>query len=683
MKHYVLLLVLLLLSLSVESQTHDPTIVRFVNTGKMYVGENVQSSSSASLFIPDGVLVSDSSGIVQNGITAVGGNFYQNARTKAFVLGVDSFTVSTGTVQFMTNSLISPTVRREIAVWQGNSFIPAVYTVNDPSNVDFFVRGDYYIAFPNIEIATDDTIYLSEVMGIDAIDIRRTSGLGALYLESNPVGADQIFDASLRVTGSNVTEGSVIIEKYVLPFRDKGDGNAYLFPFASPYTNQRAGYFAGNWVRAPRADVSGHYVYPFANMKSTGGQDFIDESQYVRWAPDLLAAGAPYLLRLQPQGFAYDLPFVITGGEEHDLDKFVFNGTPHNLPTVAEQKMTGNVFSQSAANSVNAIQWLIGNSYTSAISIDSLYAAIDESLISFSKYLYIYPHGATTYEEYDLSIDYALGDIPNIPAMSVFMLIVSSGNTNTVQPFTITPSMQVHGKSFADDGSGPALVSAPPANRLTFRLTPEDNPFIYDQTRIVLHENGRAGVDVFDIAKTLNPTSDYFQFYGGSKERALAKNVLPPATEKALLLVRAPKNALSARLTVSGLETSTTEVLLLYDTKLNVWTDLLVVEDYVFLSEPNDDPERFVLYFQTPVGMESIETESLYAYCQGNYLYLNRLAETDKDSRLKIYNPSGLLMQETVIDSYPQYQTAVNIPQGVYIAKIEGERNAVLKFIKR
>ncbi|GHT75030.1 hypothetical protein AGMMS50262_09220 [Bacteroidia bacterium] len=267
--------------------------------------------------------------------------------------------------------------------------------------------------------------------------------------------------------------------------------------------------------------------------------------------------------------------------------------------------------------------------------------------------------------------------------MSIFMLIVSSANTETSQLFVITPGMQIHGKSVAEDGSGAAFAPIHVPNQLTFRLIPEGNPFIYDRTRIVLQPGLSEGVDNVDIAKSLNPAGDYFQLYSGSQDRALAKNALPEAVAKTTLCVSPPKYALSCRLTVEGVETITTDDLLLKDNKLNVWAKLLETPEYVFTSEPNDTPERFTLYFKAPTGVEDIDTEAIYAYYANGSLHVNRLTDADNESRLSIYNPSGLVLQTTTIDNYPQYSTAINLPQGVYIAKLEGNRNVIVKFIKR
>ncbi|GHT73506.1 hypothetical protein AGMMS50262_04710 [Bacteroidia bacterium] len=680
MKNYLVLL-LLTVSLSVVAQTHDPTVVRMVNLGKMCVAPRADYPAKAALFVPDGILADSLSSIVQDGITAMGGNFYQNAQTNVFKVGADGFTVNTGIVRFMQAS--DPAVQRAVALWPSGRTIPARYTSANPSATGFFVRGDHYIAFPNILLTTADTIHVGAVLGMDAINLTRPAdSTGVLYLESNAVGADQVFDASLRVTGNSVSAGMVVIEKYVQPFRNTNNGNHYLYPFASPYTGQRAGYYAGNWVRAPQADASGSYGYPYGNKKAATG-NWIDASQFVHGAGDLLTAGAPYLLELMPQGFDYDSdPYVMTGGEDHDLQTFVFDGTPYNLPYNAEQKFTGELFSRSAKAGTDAgnktQNWVIGNSYTSALSIDSLVEAIVDSKITFSKVFYVYPHGATSYLTCNTDNVSAL---PDIPAMSVFMLIVSSTNTETAEVFKIRPGMQTHGKGIKTDRSGADKSPALPPAALTFHLTPENNPFIYDRAQVVLQAGASEGSDSGDVSKLLN-TGHYFNLYSQAGNSKLQTNSLPETTGQTSLCVTAPKFAVSCRLTVEGVETVHAPSLQLYDTKLNVWTDLYENSEYVFTSEPGDSPDRFKLYFKAPTEIETVNTESIYAYCQDNTLYVNRLTDADKGAKLLIYNASGFILQQTEIDTYPHYSTAVSLPQGVYIAKIEGNRNTVVKFIK-
>ena len=246
--------------------------------------------------------------------------------------------------------------------------------------------------------------------------------------------------------------------------------------------------------------------------------------------------------------------------------------------------------------------------------------------------------------------------------------------------------MQVHGKGFANDGTGPFLSPAQfstSSTYLTFRLTPEDNPYIYDQARIVLQEGTPLTLKDLVIEKPFNSTSDYFQLYSGNEIQPLSKNVLPENISKTSLFVAPPKHTLSCRLTVSGLETLSTNTLFLYDSKLDTWTDLLLSEDYVFESEPQDDSDRFTVYFKSPTSLDLVETTSVSAFCKDGYLYLNGLTSADLGSRLSIYNTAGLLLQETEIDSYPQYSTSVAFSSGVYVAKIMGEQPAIIKFIKR
>ena len=691
----LLTLLILLSPLSALAQT-DTT--RFVNKGKMHVASIPGKPGVASLYIPHGVRMTASPSIVQNGVTAIGGNFYQDSDTAVFALDATNrnFTRSTGTVRFFGQRAATDTLRA-ITVWHKKD---ARYSgLEDPA----FDRSKAYIAFPNIEINTPDTIHVPFTMGMDAINITRGSS-GVLYLESNlNTEDDLVYDASLRTTGTSVDPGAVVIEKYVLPFRHTASANTYLFPFATPYTNQRAGYFAGNWVRAPKPDANDSYYYPYGNMKSTTGQDFIDASQYVHGANDLLNPSSPYLLKLQPDGYTYDQSgdflFILTGGEDHDLDKFVFNGTPYNLAHTEEQKFTGNLLSRTPVDGQTTAggktqNWLTGNSYTSALSIDSIIDKIGNSDIEFSSTLYIYPHGATGYQTYTMSPG---ADIPDIPAMSVFMLVVTKDNTETSEIFTITPQMQVHsGGTGASNGLTPSpssrkpdgLQSAPsPANRLSFTLTTEDNPFIYDRAQVQLNFGALAGSDSWDVTKLLNTSNQYFQLYSQSGQNKLQTNALPLSTEQAALCVVPPAHALDCRLTVEETghaETGHATSLLLHDTKTNAWTDLRETPEYVFTSEPGDSPDRFTVYFKTPTGINTPTVNTgIYAYYGQGQLIINRLTEEDKGSHLKVYSTSGTLIKEAEIDSYPGYTLPLSLSHGVYIAKIEGSRSTVIKFIKR
>ncbi|GHT72603.1 hypothetical protein AGMMS50262_01790 [Bacteroidia bacterium] len=638
-------------------------------------------SDTAVLYIPDAVAVAGNSSILQNGVTAVGGNFYQGASTPAFSLdAAGNFTIGTGKVRFKTDS--NPAEKREIAVWNNpNSY----YNLNGTD----FSRKIHYVAFPNVELATNDTVYVANTFGLDANNLTRPANpavSGVLYLESNPVGT-QVYDASFRVTGTNVTAGAVVVEKYVLPYRNPNKNTAYLFPFASPYINQKAGYFAGNWVRTPVTDANGSTAYPYANQKSSNG-DFIAENQYVRGANDLLNAVQPYLLKLQPAGYTYENSgdfqgFTVTGGNDHDLPKFVFDGTPYNIAYTAEQKFTGsNLYSRTPATTGTTLNWLIGNSYTGALSGDSLVRLIEDSGITFSSLVYVYPHGATTYETYDIAQGATL---PDIPAMSIFMVRVSNKNMETGKAFTIPATFQVHTDSTStvnEGDGGPFKISTSTIASLELRLTPAANPFIYDRSRIYLREDANVETDKYDIVKMENPGNQYFTIYTQAGTSHLQNNALPVETVSVPVSVSPARDTMECRLTVSG--EVETEKLLLHDTKLNVWTDLLEIPEYVFTTQPADNSERFVLYFKSPTGIDEVSTTAIYGYYSDGIFHLNRLQPADEGSNLKIYNASGILVVETTVTGSPHYQTAVRGAQGVYIARLEGSASVqTFKFVRK
>ena len=128
--------------------------VTFVNTGAMNVAPN--GVSGVSLFVPDAMrqqtVAGRSVNIIHNGITELGGNFYQDAATTVFdVNATTTVGTSTGKFRFVTDRGVNRTVTT-----QSNA-------------INEFDRGQRYVAFPNFEISTNDSVIIPGKMGIDAI----------------------------------------------------------------------------------------------------------------------------------------------------------------------------------------------------------------------------------------------------------------------------------------------------------------------------------------------------------------------------------------------------------------------------------------------------------------------------------------------------------------------------------
>ena len=229
MRKKVLLLtgcLLLGATLSVWSQataTEQP--VRFVNIGHMYVAAQADDEG-VSLYVPNSVLMTDKSGllpaapssveIVQEGITSIGGSFYQESKGRVFTVDINGWGTDEGTIEFLDNATVNASKARYIST-------------ETKAAMSSFERASRYVAFPNIRIATNDTIFLPGRMGIDAATIKRISGKkGVLYLKSDEEGTGssaKIFDASLRVSAVGasptaasaalVDAGSVTVERNI------------------------------------------------------------------------------------------------------------------------------------------------------------------------------------------------------------------------------------------------------------------------------------------------------------------------------------------------------------------------------------------------------------------------------------------------------------------------------------
>jgi hypothetical protein len=195
-----------------------PDAVRFVNAGKMAVAANGVTGKSV-LHIPNAVWMTGNASIRQDGIITIGGNFYQNALTNVFYRSGENF-ASTGKIVFFKDN------------GAGNTGTRRYVTVNKSGNIDAFDRGQSFVAFPEIEIRTKDTVVIPARMGIDALKlIRNDNSYGKLLLESKAIndgGYDRFYDASLRITGaSNLTSdqlvppGSVIVERDLTPYREE------------------------------------------------------------------------------------------------------------------------------------------------------------------------------------------------------------------------------------------------------------------------------------------------------------------------------------------------------------------------------------------------------------------------------------------------------------------------------
>ncbi|MFV0392235.1 MAG: T9SS type A sorting domain-containing protein [Paludibacteraceae bacterium] len=694
-KKNILLLIPLFSSLLGYGQV---TNVTFLNTGKMNVAPG--GKNGVGLFVPDAIrMVGSEVEIAHNGITELGGNFYQDATTNVFDVGGASFDVpspttpSSGTFRFVSTRGVNR------------------YITTQSVDINTFDRGSYYIAFPKVELSTTDSVVLPGRMGIDAKSLHRTTpDQGFLILRSENISGKD-YDASFRITNAGsssalVDLGSVVVERDMTLYRGMS-ASPPLFAFATPYNNtQYSGYFAGNWVRKPEVDATtGHTRYVLGNKPdpSDPSNTLIARDQYVIYPSITLDASRAYLIQPRPAGYNYaDLQaengLGVTGdvAAAYNKGKFYFNGKVYTLPAYKEQLFAeDNLYSHNlTVSQTTTLNWLVGNSYTSPLSTKLIAKKLEASGMTFSPVMYVFPAGSTSYQPLDITgsgTGIAVATYDEIPAMSIFMVRVSKSNTAT-GTLTIGKSEQIHGNIAHNVANAPKYQGGPSSgstavpftNQIVFKVASMTNEYVYDLAAIGLRDGSTMESDEFDIAKV--PGNDFaFQLYtlssGNSK---LAANGVPLNAESVILALKPASAEDMYKLTPQYAETLTSEGLWLKDNATNVITDLKLNSEYLFQSAPGDDPNRFVVYFKKPAGYTGETTTGISVVSVEDKITLLNLTETDVNSRAIVYDMTGKMLVSDQITSYPAFDLREgNLLPGAYIVQIEGARNASLKFIKK
>jgi hypothetical protein len=561
-------------------------------------------------------------------------------------------------------------------------------------------------------IATNDTIFVPPTLGLDARTITlASSDAGMIYLASDLVDANSIYTASLRVTGGDnvVSQSAVIVEQRVRDFRETTSSldvpeSSILMPFASPFTEMRSGYFAGNWVRRPQMDIDRNsFLFPYGNKSADGVM--IDGDQYVCDPFQPFTPGEGYLVRLQMAGGSQDDVYNGLGWTSdealtaHDKDKFIFNGLPYaSLGYNANDRtlFTGGSILNRTVNPEIAKSftqnWVAGNSYTSAISGELIAKRLMELNTDawYMPYLYVYHHGATHYEIHEIW-DYTNNtisqSIPDIQAMGVFMVVVWRGAGQGVENLTIGSAYQVHSAGISatytqSPGTGTLTRAArsTQSDKLILTLTPEDNPFVYSRSEIMLSTN----TDNQNLSALMNPSNRLFHLYGTNQSGArLQRNALPFSAEKALLSVVPAANRMLVTLTVENAQDFATEVVELFDKKTNQWHDLRIDNTYTFEMSPNDMTDRFEVHFirqQITTGLDNNSVSDWQVYTNGNELTITRLSASLLNELVRIHDTAGVLHIQQTISSVPEQRINIaELPTGVYMLSVQGK---TVKFIK-
>ncbi|MDL2257110.1 T9SS type A sorting domain-containing protein, partial [Bacteroidales bacterium OttesenSCG-928-I14] len=446
----------------------------------------------------------------------------------------------------------------------------------------------------------------------------------------------------------------------------------------TPFKNtQRGGYYAGNFVRKFLEDANkgGHVEYVLGN-KDANGDGWIDSDQFVRDADEILVPGKGYLIEPRPSGYDYSqLPFDQTNGTAatvYDKGVFVFNGSVYNLVKNTEQIFADDeLFKKGFSGSKfdNTVNWIIGNSYTSAISIDKLLEEMTNTGLNLSSTIYLYPAGSTSYIPYKMGSSTNVIDLTDIPSMTYFMVRLSKNKTQTGS-FTVDRSMQTHGEI----SNNFLRASKPYENELVFRVSPEDNPNVYDLAMIALREKTSGSV-----AKVSNPQKNAFQLYAGSKMSI----AIEPESTNVVPLGFVPSSEVTAyHLSVARTGSVDREYLWLEDTKTGEWVNLFESTEYTFTTDKNDREERFRVHFTNkPTGLDEIIQSPLSVYYAHGNIHIRGLVEEDLNAVIRISDVQGRTVAGAEVNTYPEQIVEADLVPGVYLVYIGGERNQTVKIL--
>jgi len=676
--------------------TNNASTITFVNTGKMFIGGD---ATHTALYVPDAVRMLDNDGntpeiYLDEGATKgrwdIGGNFYQDSQSHVFKSSLDGNCY--GMVRFVDN-------RGQMRYIKPYSTEPT------------FNRSTSWVAFPSVVLETNDTVTLPAKMGIDVLNAH-TINNGKLLLKSEDIGG-KVYDASLRVkenmqkvSSDYVDPGMVIVEKWVKTYRL----GTQLFGFATPFKNtQFTGYFAGNWVRKPEQGVNLHTVYVLGNKPDPDNPAYIAMDQYVRYPTFPFDAGRGYLIKPRPTDFPYqDLingnGLGITGDEPsaYNKDKFVFDGKVYTLSSYTEQLFAEDnlpIYKLTQQTGDMTTNWLMGNSYTCAISMNALYNYIAGHTLDFSPIMYVFPAGSTSYQPYDITGNIALYQMTEIPAMSIFLLRLSKNQNSAAKiaaQFKITKNMLVH--SIVDYGQNdyvqqapaqaPGVMNAPHSglnNQVIFRLTTADNESNFDLAAIGLRSNGSLGNATNDMQKVYMPESAGFQLYTvtipdatTNVQTKLSANSVPLDVETVAMNLKPMANeAKTMILSVKGIETLTSEDFWIEDLKTGATHRFMNGEPYVFTADPADAQERFLVHFNVqpipddPTGNNGTPDTKLDMYVIGKEIFIDNLLPGDIGADAAIYDVAGKLLDTFKVTNAPKMSYLTKgLISGTYIMRL-------------
>ncbi len=649
--------------------------IRFTNTGKMYVAPN--GTDKTSLYVPSSVLMlGDGVDIIQNGRTALDGNFVNDV-----TFGNIFDNTSIGWYLFCGNSaqMINGSASKQAS----------------------------YINFPNVETFNKYSVSLDALMGMNVKELKLSEGKFVLKsiqelgtLTSSQLAHMLVKDKVSYTRGAATPEqnGVVEVELYLGDERDKR-----FFGWTSPYKTTYSDYLFYNFLLEPtheslfgdlreaitnaeyallpgRGYLIGQNVYT-GNVKQEWPDDPWKEALYEDRFTDMLTFNRYSFKDILQKTTAvasyrpdsYSLEELNTEDITMHLSKkgYHFLGNPYTCPLdmtdfVRPENNNNNPWGitrgDNGTEDVYNMFWVIsqGNAYN-----------VNEENLRFSinvTYL-VGQEVGSTYSPYPDNNELL------IAPMQLFVVYA-----NRELDFTIPKSERVH-------GNVPFLRSTAPAidNELLLEVT-DNQTQGFDRACVVFRPDASlAATDRYDAFKLFNYSGGVNQIWlptgNTSTDRNLSVSVVPYEISSLDIAWQPSTTSQECTMTAYRMESLTApDIVWLEDRKERIIIDLFDTPSYTFQSNPTDSPDRFILRFKTPTGIDNITEGNLSCHYNKNNkeIVVRGMKDADAQSIITVYDIQGRqVMQNLVGNGIIPFTTT----EGIYIVKITGNRMLNAKII--
>ncbi|NLO51862.1 MAG: T9SS type A sorting domain-containing protein, partial [Bacteroidales bacterium] len=458
--------------------------------------------------------------------------------------------------------------------------------------------------------------------------ITQTAYCNKLTIESGATGSGSLIDNGFLLVG-----GTTSVERYIPKYNPGSTGWHFL---SAPVATQAISPEFVDVTASPMSPAVDFYSWNeehnyWINIKNSSG-NYNQGTSWEHFSNDANPAFEPGKGYLAAYGV--DVTKNFTGTLNHG-DKASGTG----IPALS--------YTSGASEGWN----LIGNPYPSALDWDE--GNWNRTNVDGS--VYIYDGAAVQYKSWNGSLGGLSGGI--IPAMQGFFVKASA----TGASLTIPQAARVHNAQNFYKSS--ALVS----DLLALKVA--GNNF-EDEIFVNFKPEATMGFDNQFDAYKLYGGQVAPQLYSSIPGAILSINVLPHSSEEVLVPVGLEVGAAGQYVITVEEDTFWETVgIALEDLKTGIFTDLRNVTQYAFTSDPNDDPNRFVLHFNEVTDIEEPGQQSKDIRF---YVYDNKLYVIDNDTENGLVKLFNMLGQPVLEESYSGRLNTIDLPlrHGNYIVQI-------------